>query len=254
MYDRDVSRKAAFGTVSEALGLVFAYPVLLGAFVAVEAVDAAVPADVVGRSIPVWLLALFVGGVAYVYTEAAVGGGRASVLDASGRVLRRLLSLIGVSIVYGVVVAIGLVLLIAPGVYLGARLVLAFPACVLDDQSAFDSLETSWNVADGNVLKLVGIFLLLFLPVALGVAAVELSQFEFGYAGNYLLLVGDVGASAVLTATLEVATARVYLENRSSYVSGGPGGHEAGRGESSRDRDEAGSPTRAATEMPSGPR
>lgn len=207
-----IRRKTAFQTVVDAFGIATDYPLLLGAFLLVAVVEAFAEVGGPLLSILGTVIGLYVGGIAYLYTESELVGSTVSFGDAAERVLPRLLSLVGILIVYVVAVGIGIVLLVLPGIYLGARLILAFPACVVDDQGAFESLATSWDAAGGNVLKLVGIFLLLMVG-ALGTTALgaAFGGLEFVDSPMYLLVTAPI--SAILTATIEIATARVYLEN-----------------------------------------
>lgn len=225
MEGRSLHRYTAFETVSQAVTWLRDAPVLLIAFLAVQAMW------VVGEltSDVLWLVAallgLYVRGAAYVYAEDAVRGGTTSFGTTIGRVLNRALSLLGVAVVYGVLVGLGTVFFVLPGIYLALRLVLAFPACVLDDQNAIDSLETSWEAAEGNLLKLLGVFLLVgtcALVAEVLVALVLASSLQgvafdlFGDHPVYLAATAPVYAS--VSAILELATARVYIENRPDGV------------------------------------
>lgn len=57
-----------------------------------------------------------------------------------------------VAILLGAIpVAIGLLLLVAPGVYASVRLFLVTPAVMLDGHGPVDALATSWDLMDGSV-------------------------------------------------------------------------------------------------------
>jgi hypothetical protein len=114
---------------------------------------------------------------------------------------------------YVVAVTVGLILVILPGIYLFVRLSLAFPACVIDDRDALESLKTSWAVAKGNLLKLFGITVLSLLVI--GGAGIATALFT-GFGDGFFLAFAAVGAlvGAVLSPIVQFAYARVYLENR----------------------------------------
>lgn len=133
---------------------------------------------------------------------------------ASSAVLGQFVSLIGTAIVYGLAVVIGFVLLIVPGIYLAVRLSLALPACVIDEQDALESINTSWSVAKGNLRKLFGISLLSFL---VGIGATIATLFFTGFGDEFYLALLAVSAvlGAVVTPVVQFAYVRVYLENRS---------------------------------------
>lgn len=229
-----IPRKGALETFTQGLKWLVAVPALLGAFVVVELLSSLSPFVTGLLSLVGSILSLLLGAVAYKYTEqfvysGDVQGGVDTVLSTASEVASRLLSLIGIAIIYVIAVFVGLFLLILPGIYLGARLVLAFPACVLDDEGVLDSFSTSWSVASGNILKLVGLGFILILAnigigivVSLGVAAAGgLSVLEGPFVS---LLLAPV--SAVLGGAVQIAIARVYLENRPPKPQ--PRGQQAG--------------------------
>nr|WP_267902765.1 glycerophosphoryl diester phosphodiesterase membrane domain-containing protein [Halovenus carboxidivorans] len=128
-----------------------------------------------------------------------------------------------------------------PGLYVGSRLFLAFPACVLDGEGVVDSLSTSWDLTSEISLKTLGLLVLaslsvfalvivlsivtsgvLFatgadLPAEPGVSPTEAAdQFELT---DYPALL--VGASvsyavslAIVVGAVQVAAARLYLRLR----------------------------------------
>ena len=213
-----VPRKGAVETFVQGIRWMIAVPVLLGAFVVYDLLDT------VGLSInplfsPVaFLVGLILWGTAYKYVERFLAGEQVEgsvgeVLDTASSVLGRLLSLVGILIVYVIVVGIGFVLFVLPGIYLGARLSLSFPACVLDRQRAFESLSTSWDVAHGNVLKLVGIFLINAFA-AIGVAIFGALLGGPDTIENPLFLALFAPLFALLNGAAQMAFGRVYLENR----------------------------------------
>lgn len=186
-------------------------PVLILAFLVVGVVDALGEASALFALLGL-LLVIFVDGVAHRFAYAEATGGRTTFGDEVGPVLDRYLSLLGAFVVYAVAVAIGLVLFVLPGIYVGLRLVLAFPAVVIDDQGAFEGLGTSWDVARGNLLKLLGISILTFLVLFSTVFAASIVT----VASDSLAIVALVGTvvTAVVAPIVQMAYARVYLENR----------------------------------------
>jgi hypothetical protein len=110
-------------------------------------------------------------------------------------------------------VGIGLILLIIPGIYIGGRLILAFPACVLDGKGVSDSLSTGWDVGGGNVLKLVGIFLISAVAVVgLQILAGIFGGFSAVNSPVFLLLTAPI--TGILGGAVQMGVGRVYLENR----------------------------------------
>lgn len=224
-----VARKGAVGTVAEAARWSLGFPALIALFLAVDVIDAAGGSAAV--SLVRWLAAVYAGGVAYVYAEAQLENRTVSFDEALGQAADHFLSLLGVAVVYAVAVFVGSVLLVLPGIYLAARLLVAFPAVVVDDVGFAEALGRGWDAGGGNVLKLLGIMLLLLVPalVAIGGAAALFGLESLTQRDPRLLLLA-APVTAVVSATLELASARVYVENRPER-SGSPGtrGRDPGR-------------------------
>jgi hypothetical protein len=77
----------------------------------------------------------------------------------------------------GLAIALGLTLLILPGIYLAVRLFFVAQAVVIDGARSTDALRRSWSVSDGNWWRIFGVALLAnliaFLPGTLIVAPFE---------------------------------------------------------------------------------
>ena len=222
-----IIRKSAVDTFSQAFSWMIGLPVLIGLFAVVAALSALTPASPSissALSLVQTVVGLLVGGIAHIYTRQRVygeqvRGGLDEVSDIARDVAGKLLSLLGAAIVYGLAVGFGILLLVFPGLYLAARLGLALPACVLDDQRAIESLKTSWNVAEGNLLKIGGLIGLLVLGlVVTGIASLILALPIIvvlgGTAGGTLASLVTAPILGILLGAFQMALARVYLENR----------------------------------------
>jgi MFS family permease len=64
--------------------------------------------------------------------------------------LRRLGSVLLISLLVALIVAVGLFLLIIPGIILGVFLSVAIPALVVENQRGTDALKRSWNLVSGH--------------------------------------------------------------------------------------------------------
>ena len=229
-----IPRKNAIDTFVQGVKWLVAVPALLGAFFLVEVLNG-LGQFVTGLfSLAGSILTLLVFGAAYVYTERFVYGGDVQggvdgVLSTVSEVASRLLALIGIGLIYIIVVFVGLLFLLVPGIYLGARLVLAFPACVLDGEGVTDSLSTSWDVAEGNLLKLVGLGAINFLAaIGFGIAASVVAAVVGGLSAveSPVFTLAIAPVSAVLSGAVQMAIARVYIENRPPEPQ--PQGQQAG--------------------------
>jgi|GEM_PF-2656081 len=111
-----------------------------------------------------YLLFVFAAGTAFVYADAELREQNISVLQGARSVVGNFVTLVAVTLVWAVVTVVGLVFFVLPGIYLGTRLVLAFPSCVIDETGLVESFETSWERTRGAVPTLLGILLTLLLP------------------------------------------------------------------------------------------
>ena len=124
--------------------------------------------------------------------------------------LRILLTLLA-AFVAGVVVIVGLLLLVLPGLYLFVRLYLVVPAVMLGDDGPLEALSSSWDRTDGNVFTVAGValgvfavssvvqFVLLFALTGSVLPTFELirtTEFKIAQAGGTLVS-GPLGAAAM---------------------------------------------------------
>ncbi len=75
------------------------------------------------------------------------------------------------SIFYFLILFIGLLLFIAPGIYLGLRLGLYQFAIVDKDLGPIEALKYSFKITNGNVANLFGLYLMIFLITLAGILA-----------------------------------------------------------------------------------
>lgn len=216
---RALQRQNAIDTLRTAVGWLTEAPALVGVFLGLGVLTAA------GQLHPlVSLLGNLVGIVVagMVYRSAAdLAWDRPLGLGENARIAAgRILSLVGIGIVVFVATFFATLLLIIPGIYVGLRLGLAPVACVVDEMGVGDSLSESWEVAQGNLLKLFGIQLVtsgITIVAAVVVFAVTGSfdafvQNDTTALFRAFLLLAPV--TAIVGPIGQFAIARVYLENR----------------------------------------
>lgn len=195
------------------------------------ALPAAGPA-VAGASVLVGLLAAVVGTISYLLSQggtvSAVADlylGRTPTIGASFQKVRRDLgTLFGVAMLNGLVVLVGFVLLIIPGIYMLCRLMIAVPAAVLENLGPRSSLDRSFALTKGSAgrafLILLLYFVLLFtflglsqVPATMGLAAARgnPAMVRFWLAMMQVLsFIGGVLINPVLT----IATSALYFDLR----------------------------------------
>jgi hypothetical protein len=129
------------------------------------------------------LIAFAVGVVGYFWVQAAlvelvhdVRDGRAdrSVMETYRAVQPRLPTAIAAGILAGIGVAIGLVLLIVPGLILLTIWSMLIPVIVIEGKSVGESFTRSREVVRGNGWNVFGLILLTFLLVGIAEAVIRL--------------------------------------------------------------------------------
>src|SRR3954469_24940321 len=142
------------------------------------------------------LIAFTVGVVGYFWVQAAlvelvrdVRDGRAdrSVGETSRAVQPRLPSAIVAGILAGFGIAIGLVLLIVPGLFLLTIWSMLVPVIVLEGRSAGEAFSRSREVVRGNGWSVFGLILITFLLVGISSAVIRLILSPLpGFLDNWL--------------------------------------------------------------------
>ncbi len=139
-----------------------------------------------------WLVVLpLLSGAMIFYTYRSLTRNQVTVGQAFNQANRRLLQLIGVSIMCFLLVLAGCIALIIPGLYVSYRLMFSLYATVIDNSSVIDSLSSSWELTKGRWWLVFRSYLLIvfaaFVPIVLIVILISST-------GNLLAskLVGNV--------------------------------------------------------------
>ena len=88
---------------------------------------------------------------------------KASLTDALAYTAGRYPYLLASSLIYGLIVMLGFIAFLIPGMYLAVRLYYFMYAIVIDGDRAIGSLKKSWEIARGNWWRSFAIMLLLML-------------------------------------------------------------------------------------------
>lgn len=137
--------------------LLFIVPVLLTAFVFVT-LD---PAAAVVLTILAWLIAYFWLSAALVYGVVSdLRGNKASVGEILSGALSVLLPVSLISIVVGVIVLLGWIVFIIPGIFLYVIFWVAVPAAVVERTGVIDSMKRSLELTKGNRWKVFFVLVL----------------------------------------------------------------------------------------------
>ena len=127
---------------------------------------------------------LFSGAMIF-YTYRSLTRNQVTVGQAYNQASRRLLHLILAYILFVGLVFAGFLALIIPGLYVSCRLTFSLYAAVIDNSSAVDSLNSSWELTKGRWLLLFRaiclIALVVFVPIILISLLIDPTAKSVGY-------------------------------------------------------------------------
>jgi hypothetical protein len=185
----------------EAAGpVVLAFAGLTGSYVAF---DMLVPADAqLGLQSALSIVGII---VAYALT-------RALLVAAGSNAAQRVGGYIGLGILTGIGIALGLLLLIVPGLILAARWTLAAPILLAEDATIGEAMSRSWAATAAHWGKLLVAQLLVAVPLFAGMAVTILTTSEetvaptmtASIASNSLLSVYSIGTVALSVAAFRL--------------------------------------------------
>jgi hypothetical protein len=160
---------------------------------------------------------VFIGGASLLAYREITGGPRVGVGEAISAGVRKFGSLWGVGLISNIGTAIGLLLLIAPGVVLASSLAAASSAVMVENATTTAAIERAWSLSQGSRWRLAGlvliallavIVLLLPLIVVTAILAIALGQETGGMIAEVLIVplytvlavaMTTVGSTAVYT-------------------------------------------------------
>ncbi|OZM75183.1 hypothetical protein CFN78_03215 [Amycolatopsis antarctica] len=129
----------------------------------------------------------------------------------------RLLPLFGLTVVYTVLVGVGVILFLVPGIWIGVLLALATPALVLERGTIGAAVTRSRLLVAGMWWR---VFAVLAVALVLATVAGMVIQWPFdllagnGFGGAVLSTVGGTVAGAITQPFAALVTALVYLDQR----------------------------------------
>jgi len=113
-----------------------------------------------------WIANSITTGIAIKFTSDILERGQANLQTSFNFTLTKLLSLLAVSIVTGVLIVLGLIALIVPGIILAVMFSLVYPSIMIEGTGVFGSLSRSRALVSNRWLKTFGLLLLLGIIVA----------------------------------------------------------------------------------------
>ena len=145
---------------------------------------------------------------------------KSSVLRAFGFALKKYIVVLVATLIYALIVALGTLALIVPGIYLAVRLYYFIDAIMIDEKGTIESLRISWKIAKGNwwttflILLILGI-LSFFINMLLS------SAFAIVSLGKYrdYIYVAQIPIITVFRAWSCSAFVQAYLMLRNREIS-----------------------------------
>jgi hypothetical protein len=114
-------------------------------------------------NIVVSLVTLFLYGIIIINTAVVARGATPAFGTSLSQVLRRFPAMIGATILFGLAVGAGAILLLIPGLYVWNRLQLYLVPLIVERDGPAVSLATSWRLVSGNWWRTLTIVMVLFV-------------------------------------------------------------------------------------------
>lgn len=112
-----------------------------------------------------WIVDTIVGGMAVKVASDVLERRSADLSDALNFTVIRLPSLLGAGIITGILIVVGLICLVVPGIILAIMFSLVVPAIVVERMGALESLSRSRRLVGGRWLKTFGFLLLIYIII-----------------------------------------------------------------------------------------
>ena len=95
----------------------------------------------------------------------AASDSKKSVADAASQSISRYLVFLVTGIVTSIIVVIGLIFFVIPGIFLGVKLSIASAEAVVGKKGVVDSLKASWDATTGNFWSIFFAFLVMIIAI-----------------------------------------------------------------------------------------
>lgn len=129
-----------------------------------------------------WIISQITQGISVKFTADTLEKGQANLQTSFNYTLTKLLSLLAVSIITGILIIVGLIAFIIPGIILAIMFSLVVPTIMIENKGALESLSRSRLLVSHRWLKTFGLLLLLYIIIGIVSALVSVISTPFGIA------------------------------------------------------------------------
>ena len=137
----------------------------------------------------------------------------------------RVLAICGITVLVGILITVGFLMLILPGIYLVLRWSLVIPVAVLEDAGAITAMERSGELTRGDLGRILVIYVLYFLlamvfssvwmiPVGILVVMSGGDPTDLSLALQVIIQVGSYLVTCLFGPLLTIAMSLVYYDER----------------------------------------
>lgn len=113
-----------------------------------------------------WIITTITSGIAIKYASDLLEKGDANLAKAFNFTIYKLAPLLAAGLISGVLVVLGLVLFVIPGIIVALIFSLAVPVIIIEDRGVFESLERSRRLVDRSWWKTFAVLLLVLIVTA----------------------------------------------------------------------------------------
>lgn len=168
-------------------------------------------------AVSVFLISLLFQAMTIKYVSDYLLGAQTTWVESLLRILPRFPVLIGSTIVAGLVIALGMIALVVPGLVLAVMFILVPQVVVLENQGPISSLSRSSNLTSGN--KWTIFFFLAFWFVVLLLFSMVMAQLGPGVWTDALQLIVGTIFSPVIPISMTLVYHRISSDPRLSPIS-----------------------------------
>ncbi len=153
-----------------------------------------------------WLADGFTAGITIKFTSDLLENGQANLQSSFNFTLTKVLPLLAASIITGILIVVGLIALVIPGVILALTFSLVYPVIMLEGTGVLGSISRSSVLVNNRWLKTFGLLLLLGIIVAIANGLFVLVTSPFGVVGPLIASI----LTALITPIFAIATTLYY--------------------------------------------